>query len=277
MEHDAIISCKLCKLTLDISVDMKDGDLFWSLFENDFQKQSTANLSSALDMYRSAMEKLKSADMEFLTGSFESLKTSCGRDCIIPSDNEVCNSGKTPLAFKDDMIPPCSVCVLLRQASVDHCNDPTILKDRRKNSRNAEAGPSLNVAKRISRNSSCSAKEMNAQTRTRSSKRTAHGKGDKGTLELTCKSGISCCDELPACALVFGESECFPGNIDNSKNDLCNLFGCWKCLLTKSLNSGCIQNILQFRWDRVRQRYLVSVLLKIGTSFKVPLFCRLKI
>ncbi|KAF8730257.1 hypothetical protein HU200_017239 [Digitaria exilis] len=265
VEHDAIISCKLCKLTLDISVDMKDGDLFWSIFENDFQKQSTANLSSALDIYRSAMEKLKSADMEFLTGSFESLKTSCGRDCAVPSDNKVCNSGKEPLPFKDDMIPSCSVCVLLRQASVDHCSDPTILKDRRKNSRIAEAGPSLNVAKRISRNSSCSAKEQNAKTRTRSSKRTAHVKGGKGTINLTCKSGISCSDELPD-ALFFCESECLPGGIDHSKDDLCNIFGCWKCLLTKSFNSGCIQNILQFKWDRVRRRYLMSLLLKIARA-----------
>jgi separase len=32
VENDATISCKLCSLTLGISVDMQVGDLSWSLF-----------------------------------------------------------------------------------------------------------------------------------------------------------------------------------------------------------------------------------------------------
>ncbi|PUZ77833.1 hypothetical protein GQ55_1G405300 [Panicum hallii var. hallii] len=257
LEHDAIVSCKLCKLTLEVSVDMKVGDLFWSRFENDFQKLSTVNLPMALGMYRSALEKLNSTDMEFLTGSFDSLKTAChvcSRDCIISTEHGVCN-GKEPVVSKDGMLLPCTVCVLLRQASVDHCNEPTTSKARMKITRNAEAGPPLDVkTKRTSRNSSRLAKEQNAETnaktRTRSSKRTVHVKGDG----------------LPTDALVCGESECFPGGIDLRKDGLCNMFGCWKCLLVKSLNSGCIQNILQFRWDCVRRRYRVSLLLKIARA-----------
>ncbi|PVH67030.1 hypothetical protein PAHAL_1G413900 [Panicum hallii] len=257
LEHDAIVSCKLCKLTLEVSVDMKVGDLFWSRFENDFQKLSTVNLPMALGMYRSALEKLNSTDMEFLTGSFDSLKTAChvcSRDCIISTEHGVCN-GKEPVVSKDGMLLPCTVCVLLRQASVDHCNKPTTSKARMKITRNAEAGPPLDVkTKRTSRNSSRLAKEQNAETnaktRTRSSKRTVHVKGDG----------------LPSDALVCGESECFPGGIDLRKDGLCNMFGCWKCLLVKSLNSGCIQNILQFRWDCVRRRYRVSLLLKIARA-----------
>jgi separase len=268
LEHDAIVSCKLCKLTLEVSVDMKVGDLFWSRFENDFQKLSTVNLPMALGMYRSALEKLNSTDMEFLTGSFDSLKTAChvcSRDCIISTEHGVCN-GKEPVVSKDGMLLPCTVCVLLRQASVDHCNKPTTSKARMKITRNAEAGPPLDVkTKRTSRNSSRLAKEQNAETnaktRTRSSKRTVHVKGDG----------------LPSDALVCGESECFPGGIDLRKDGLCNMFGCWKCLLVKSLNSGCIQNILQFRWDCVRRRYRVSLLLKIGISFYVSVFCCFKI
>ncbi|KAG2661846.1 separase-like isoform X2 [Panicum virgatum] len=257
LEHDAIVSCKLCKLTLEISVDMKVGDLFWSRFEKDFQKPSAVNLPMALSMYRSAIKKLNSTDLEFFTGSFGTLKTAChvcSKDCIISTEHGVC-SGKEPVVSKDGMLPPCSVCLLLRQASVDHFDEPTALKALMEITRNAEGGPPLDVkAKRTSRNSSRLAKEPNAETnaktRTRSSKRTVHVKGDG----------------LPADSLVGGESECFPGGIDLRKDGLCNIFGCWKCLLVKSLNSGCIQNILQFRWDCVRRRCCVSLLLKIARA-----------
>ncbi|CAL5019775.1 unnamed protein product [Urochloa decumbens] len=254
LEHDVTVSCKLCKLTLEISVDMKVGDLFWSRFEKDFQKeffsqtdfqeQSTENFSRALGIYQSAIEKLNSTNMEFLTGSFDSLKTVChvrSKDCIIRTEHEVCSTGKETLVSKD--------------TSVDHCSEATVLEAQTKNSTNAEVGPPLGVkAKRTSRNSSRSAKEqkaeINAKTRTRSSKRTAHVKGD----------------EFPANALSCGERECFPDGIDRSKDDLCNMFGCWKCLLVESLNSGCIHNILEFRWDCVRRRYLVSLLLKTARA-----------
>ena len=268
LEHDAIVSCKLCKLTLEISVDMKVGDLFWSRFEKDFQKPSAVNLPMALSMYRSAIKKLNSTDLEFFTGSFGTLKTAChvcSKDCIISTEHGVC-SGKEPVVSKDGMLPPCSVCLLLRQASVDHFDEPTALKALMEITRNAEGGPPLDVkAKRTSRNSSRLAKEPNAETnaktRTRSSKRTVHAKRDG----------------LPADALVGGESECFPGSIDLRKDGLCNMFGCWKCLVVKSLNSGCIQNILQFRWDCVRRRFHVSLLLKIGISFYVSVFSCFKI
>ncbi|CAL4967209.1 unnamed protein product [Urochloa decumbens] len=283
LEHDVTVSCKLCKLTLEISVDMKVGDLFWSRFEKDFQKeffsqtdfqeQSTENFSRALGIYQSAIEKLNSTNMEFLTGSFDSLKAVChvrSKDCIIRTEHEVCSTGKETLVSKDScrrrhdrqvfspdnsVLPPCSVCAMLRRASVDHCSEATVLEAQTKNSTNAEVGPPLGVkAKRTSRNSSRSAKEqkaeINAKTRTRSSKRTAHVKGD----------------EFPANALSCGERECFPDGIDHSKDDLCNMFGCWKCLLVESLNSGCIHNILEFRWDCVRRRYLVSLLLKTARA-----------
>ncbi|XP_039791546.1 separase-like isoform X3 [Panicum virgatum] len=262
LEHDAIVSCKLCKLTLEISVDMKVGDLFWSRFEKDFQKLSTVNLPMAFGMYRSAIEKLNSTDVELFTGSFGTLKTAChvcSKDFIVSTEHGVC-SGKEPVVSNDGMLPPCSVCVLLRQASVDHFDELTALKARMEIT-NAEAGPPLDVkAKRTSRNSSRLAKEHNAETnaetnaktRTRSSKRTVHAKRDG----------------LPADALVGGESECFPGSIDLRKDGLCNMFGCWKCLVVKSLNSGCIQNILQFRWDCVRRRFHVSLLLKIARALR---------
>jgi len=247
---------------------MKVGDLFWSRFEKDFQKLSTVNLPMALGMYRSAIEKLNSTDVELFTGSFGTLKTAChvcSKDCIVSTEHGVC-SGKEPVVSKDGMLPPCSVCLLLRQASVDHFDEPTALKALMEITRNAEGGPPLDVkAKRTSRNSSRLAKEPNAETnaktRTRSSKRTVHVKGDG----------------LPADSLVGGESECFPGSIDLRKDGLCNMFGCWKCLVVKSLNSGCIQNILQFRWDCVRRRFHVSLLLKIGISFYVSVFCCFKI
>ncbi|XP_072151631.1 separase isoform X3 [Setaria viridis] len=269
VENDAIISCKPCKLTLEISVDMQDGDLSWSLFEKDCQEQSgKKELSSALGKYQSAINKWNSTDLKFCTGSSDSCKTGCpvcNKDCIIPIKHEACNQGKEFLTSKDGVLPPCSVCVLLRQASVHHCNESTKLKALRKNLRNAEASPPLDVkAKRTSRNSSRLAKEhiveTHAKTIIRSSKRNAHLKGAKASTELNSKNGTSWSDELPKDALVCGEA--FPDGIDHSKDDLCNMFGCWKCLLVKSLKSGCIRNILQFRLDCVRRRQLVPLLLK---------------
>ncbi|OQU85801.1 hypothetical protein SORBI_3004G312400 [Sorghum bicolor] len=256
VKNDAIISCRICKLTLGISVDVQVGDLSWNLFEKKFQKQSTADLSNALRMYRCAIEKLNSTDLEYFNGSNDNHKTGClvcSKDCRIPIKHEAYTCRKEPTTSKDESFSPCSVCMAIQI--------------RRKRSGNAEAGPPLDAkAKRPSRNSSRLANEQNVETvakiRTRSSKRNAHMKSEKVSTELNSKNNISWGDELAADILVCGEGECFPDRIGRSKDDLCNMFGCWNCLLVKTLNSECIQNILQLRLDCVRRRYHVSALLK---------------
>ena len=239
--------------------------------EKKIQKQMTADLSNALGMYQSAIDKLNSTDLEYCNGSFDRHKTGylvCSKDCI-PSKYEACNLGEEPLTSKDGLLSPCSVC--------------TVIQVQRKNSGNAEAGPRPPLdakARRPSRNSSRLAKGQNvetlAQTRTRSSKRNAFMRSEKVLPELNSKNNISWTDELAADALVCGEAVCFPGGIDHSKDVLCNMFGCWSCLFIKSLNSGCIQNILQLRLDCVHRHYLVSLLLKKGTFFLVYLSVCLK-
>lgn len=264
VKNDATISCKLCSLTLGISVDMQVGDLSWSLFEKKIHKQITAGLSNALGMYQSAIDKLNSTNLEYCNGSFDRHTTGylvCSKDCI-PSKYEACNLGAEPLTSNDGLLSPCSVCM--------------VIQVRRKNSGNAEAGPPLDAkARRSSRNSSRLAKGQNvetlAKTRTRSSKRNACMKSEKVLTELNSKNNVTGSKELAADASVCGEAECFPDGIDHSKDDLCNMFGCWSCLFIKSLNSGCIQNILQLRLDYVHRHYLVSLLLKKGTFFLVYL------
>lgn len=128
-ENDAIISCKLCSLTLEISLDMKDGD---------FQEQCTGNLSSALCMHQSAIEKLDNT--QFLAGISDFHKPNCDKDCISTTKCETYNHGKEPLSAKDDVLPTSTICVLFRRASIDHCNEQAILKSRTKNS---EARPPL--------------------------------------------------------------------------------------------------------------------------------------
>ncbi|TVU28695.1 hypothetical protein EJB05_20225, partial [Eragrostis curvula] len=257
VENEAAMSCKPCKLTLEISVDMQVGDLFWSLFEKDFQKQSAANMSSALGMYQSALEKLNSSRLEFLAGSCNSHKTVsqlCCNDCVALTEHEVSNLGKEPLALKGRVLPSCHICVLLRQSSIGQCNEPTVPKGRTKNSRNAEAGPTFDV--KAKRASTRLAKEQNMEINTRTRTRS------KRIANVTADNGISRNDDLPADVLTRGKANYLPNGVDCSKDDICSMFGCWNCLLVKSLNSGCIQNILQFRWDCVRRRYLVSLLLK---------------
>jgi separase len=263
-ENDAFISCKLCSLTLDISLDMKDGD---------FQEQLTGNLSSALCMYQSAIEKLDNT--QFLEGISNCHKPGCDKDCIAKTKCGAYNHGKEPLSAKDDVLPTCIICVLLRQASIDHCDEQAILNSRTKNS---EARPPLDSeVKSGSRYPLCSAKEQNVETRVKtselSSKQFAHGKGENVLTEINCKKDVSWNNELPFDALISGKASCYLDGIDCSKDDICDMIGCWNCLFIKSLYSCSIQNILQFRVNCVRRRYLLPLLLKRGPLFLVYVLC----
>jgi hypothetical protein len=68
-DNAEFISCNSCKLTLEISFHVQARDLSWNLFEKDVPKHSTCNLSNALGMYQSAMEKLNDICLEFSPGS----------------------------------------------------------------------------------------------------------------------------------------------------------------------------------------------------------------
>ncbi|CAM0943846.1 unnamed protein product [Alopecurus aequalis] len=269
-ENDEFISCKTCKLTLEISVDVQDGDLLWNLFEKDSQKQSTCNLSSALGMYQSAMEKLNSKSLEFSAGSCDKLDTSCilcSKDRIAETKLGTCNHGKEPLAAKDGVLPPCTPCLLFSQAPMDQYDELVGLKSERENLKNAESVP----RKRGSRTSSRLVKEQNvaahANTRTtRSSKRTAHMNSEKDIAERNSKIDISWSNESSTDALVCGKINCTLDGVDRKRDGICNMFGCWNCLFVNSLNVECIENILQFRKDCIRRRHLVSVLLKTARA-----------
>jgi separase len=125
-------------LTLQISVDVQAGDLFWNLFEKDLQKQSTGNLSSALGMYQSAVEKLSNSGLDFSAGSCDKLYTSCvlcSKDSIAETKRGACNHGKEPLAAKDGVLPTCTPCLLFSQIQYDKLVG---LKSERENLNSAE-------------------------------------------------------------------------------------------------------------------------------------------
>ncbi|KAM0841060.1 hypothetical protein ACQ4PT_059254 [Festuca glaucescens] len=200
--NDEFISCKTCKLTLQISVDVQAGDLFWNLFEKDSQKQSTDNLSSALGMYQSAVEKLNNSGS---AGSCDKLNTSCmlcSKDSIAETKRGACDHGKEPLAAKDGVLPTCTPCLLFSQVPVDQYDELVALKSERENLKSAEIAPPLDVkVRRASRTSLRLAKEQNvaahAKTRTTlSSKRTAHVKSEKDLAELNSKNDIYWSNEL---------------------------------------------------------------------------------
>ncbi|XP_047043753.1 separase-like [Lolium rigidum] len=270
-ENDEFISCKTCKLTLQISVDVQAGDLFWNLFEKDLQKQSTDNLSSALGMYQSAVEKLNNSGS---AGSCDKLNTSCMlciKDSIAETKRGACDHGKEPLAAKDGVLPTCTPCLLFSQVPVDQYDVPMALKSE-ENLKSAEIAPPLDVkVKRASRTSLRLAKEQNvsahAKTRTtRSSKRTAHVKSEKDLAELNSKNEIYWNNELSTGGLVCGKLNRSLHGVDRNRDGICNMFGCWSCLFVNSLNFECIANILQFREDCIRRRHLVSLLLKTART-----------
>ncbi|EMS65712.1 Separin [Triticum urartu] len=274
-ENDEFISCKTCKLTLQISVDVQAGDLSWNLFEKDLQKQSTGNLSSALGMYQSAVEKLNNSGLDFSAGSCDKVNTSCmlcSKDSIAETKRGACNNGKEPLAAKDGVLPPCTPCLLFSQVPIDQYDELVGLKSERENLKSAESAPPLDVkVKRASGTSLRLAKEQNvsahAKTRTtRSSKRTAHVKSEKDLAELNSKNDISYSKELSTDGLVCGKLNCSLDGVGRNRDDICNMFGCWSCLFVNSLNFECIENILQFREDCIRRRHLVSLLLKTART-----------
>lgn len=274
-ENDEFISCKTCKLTLPISVDVQAGDLSWNLFEKDLQKQSTGNLSSALGMYQSAVEKLNNSGLDFSAGSCDKVNTSCmlcSKDSIAETKRGACNNGKEPLAAKDGVLPPCTPCLLFSQVPIDQYDELVGLKSERENLKSAESAPPLDVkVKRASGTSLRLAKEQNvsahAKTRTtRSSKRTAHVKSEKDLAELNSKNDISYSKELSTDGLVCGKLNCSLDGVGRNRDDICNMFGCWSCLFVNSLNFECIENILQFREDCIRRRHLVSLLLKTART-----------
>ncbi|KAK1697147.1 hypothetical protein QYE76_013844 [Lolium multiflorum] len=270
-ENDEFISCKTCKLTLQISVDVQAGDLFWNLFEQDLQKQSTDNLSSALGMYQSAVEKLNNSGS---AGSCDKLNASCmlcSKDSIAETKRGACIHGKEPLAAKDGVLPTCTPCLLFSQVP-DQYDELVALKSERENLKSAEIAPPLDVkVKRASRTSLRLAKEQNvtahAKTRTtRSSKRTAHVKSEKDLAELNSKNDIYWSNELSTGGLVCGKLNRSLDGVECNRDGICNMFGCWSCLFVNSLNFECIANILQFREDCIRRRHLVSLLLKTART-----------
>lgn len=274
-ENDEFISCKTCKLTLEISVEVQDGDLFWDLYEKNLQKQSTCNLSSALGMYQSAMEKLNNTGLEFSAGSCDKLNTSCtlcSKDCIAETKRGTCNHGKKPLAAKDGVLPPCTSCLLFNQSPMDRYDELVGSKSERENLKNAKSAQPLDVkVKRASRTSSRLAKEQNVAAHaktgtTRSSKRTAHVKREKDLAEVNSKNDISWSNELSTGALVCGKLNYPLDGVERNRDDICKMFGCWNCLFVNSLNFECIENILRFRKDCIRRRHLVSLLLRTARA-----------
>jgi separase len=257
------------------------GDLFWNLFEKDLQKQSTDNLSSALGMYQSAVEKLNNSGS---AGSCDKLNTSCilcSKDCIAETKRGACDHGKEPIAAEDRVLPTCAPCFLFSHAPINQYDELVGLKSERGNLKNAESAPPLDINVKRAFRTSRLAKEQNvaarAKTRTtRSSKRTAHVKSEKGLAELNSKNDISWSNVLSTDALVCGTS-CSLYGVDGNRDDMCSMFGCWNCLFVNSLNFECIKNILQFRKDCIRRRHLVSLLLKTGTVFGHILLCAISI
>lgn len=69
------ISCKLCRLTLEVSIDQRIGDLTKSLSDVATRGLSVNNLSLALDLYRSALKKLNLPEWENTLGSLEKIQS----------------------------------------------------------------------------------------------------------------------------------------------------------------------------------------------------------
>lgn len=71
-KNEMVISCKYCKLSLEVIVDMRKGDLSRCLSKSGSHCQSTA-----LPLYKSALEKLSNVNLEVLQTFYDRRIVNC--------------------------------------------------------------------------------------------------------------------------------------------------------------------------------------------------------
>ncbi|XP_020266857.1 separase [Asparagus officinalis] len=264
---------------------------FWELAESEMnkfgdvsrncpEKGSAVQLSSdAVRVYKKALDKLTCNDMKCsfnLCRKTYASSTSLDKNNIKEAQQNVLNDGKRPPSFGDVRLPECSICSLtpnlnVNQAKQVHLENieskgSNLQKGIKKSSRirskclqkeqdlNPEMKPKTSVSKRNSRNKSTS----------------AAGKVDNN--DATCAN-----DDISYETLSHKNSEA-KGNGNFSTEFSCgeecvpNNLKCWRCLLTKAMVDGCMQNISYLKWECYRKRLELQLCLKIAKCKGI--YCR---
>lgn len=276
-EYDTIISCKNCKLALEVAIHIQTGDLSRNLFEKGIK--SVSGLSNAISMYRSALEKISNAELQrpynfWDTSELNTLLVSTDHAVEAKGGARQCGTG--PSFIKEVRSCICSICLSLHQrSSVDR---PRCLQAEynKQSFSNPGAGESLvnSKAKKMSRNASKGILKVEkavaeAKTiRTRSRKLLEHKKHENVAGEVYCNYDTTvghdlCADSLSAKCL---EKKLSTSRLEDecNRDDECDKVGCWSCFLIKALNAGPLETILFLKWECHRRRILMKLLLKIG-------------
>ncbi|XP_072953682.1 separase isoform X1 [Typha angustifolia] len=281
-ENDMIISCKHCKLTLEVTIDMQIGDLSRNLFEKGFQTESTNSLSQALGMYRSALKKLNHADFDCSLSIYNKPEVNMhlvDEEHRVAAKHEGINGGRRSYLVKEVRSTICNNCVAIDKfSSFSHARHLQSEYDQ-KSCFSAEGGGLLeNVqVRRKTRNASKiilkeKSLEVEAKTtRTRSTNRLSRKKCENIETKVDHKYENPTSDEFCADSLSLRKlkATCKTSSIDIIR---CNIKGisakegCWSCLLIKVLNDGSMQDITFLRWECYRRRLLLILLLKIAKS-----------
>ncbi|KAL0912981.1 hypothetical protein M5K25_016406 [Dendrobium thyrsiflorum] len=275
-ENDTMISCKHCKLTLEVTIDMLFGDLSMKRSNKGSHVQS-----HALDLYRAAFRKLcKDMVESSLIASWkqESIGESFSTCHLEGTKHRVINNSKSYPSENDKKLPSCNICSFLecrfdaqnieQQSSAREtvpplgaeCGESNVQTTIKKNSRNGSKQLSKPIShdtelkpRRSSRNRSFHNKQIiSAQNEIYSNVPYRAFDADI----FSCRT--SQIKDNDTCSFDFG---CCDGGV-------CRRMECLRCFYLKVIKEGTMQNIIYFKWQCQQRRLLLKLLVKMAKSLE---------
>ncbi|XP_059463278.1 separase isoform X5 [Corylus avellana] len=252
MDTSMNVSCIKCRLMLEATVDQHLGDLSRSNFDSTSADISVEKLSHAENLYKLALDKLN---------------LSVWKNCV--SFPEKANAES--LMLKKTLVKDAecgasnhSACfVATEQDPRKSTREQPKVKTEAKTSRKKAPKPLLK--EKIPENNSRLTRSRYRSTQNQSMSTSGESQvGRSGYLkgnDVCDSSDLLCQGELllvtKSCTVAFGcEVKCISNNM-----------WCWQCLSMAVMDSGLLNNFVHMKWEVVRRRLLLRLLIGIGKCF----------
>ncbi|KAF8411822.1 hypothetical protein HHK36_004381 [Tetracentron sinense] len=255
VDSSTTISCKRCKLSFAVAIDQQIGDLTRSRIDSTAGVPYVKSLSFALNLYRSALEKLNHSEWENSLSISEETNT------------ESMISSKT--LVKEDATNTNSCC-----ATNTDTGELFSLKVE-------DEGAQVNMEAKKSRKYKKASKhfpheqiltaEHNPRI-TRSRYRSSHNNGVQVQREVEpALSKYSSGNRVFAHPDTLSQKELLLETGRSSTTELgselacfCNDTNCWRCLLMKVMETGSMKDFIYMKWEFHRRRLSLRLLIGIG-------------
>ncbi|OVA03751.1 Peptidase C50 [Macleaya cordata] len=225
------ISCKRCKLTLEVTIDQRIGDLTKSRLDGATRASSVNSLSLALDLYRSALTKLNLPEWEnSFSFSEETNQSDTKEICSLKDKGEGSHVNVVPK--KSRKSKKASKHLTMEQ-NLEPVHMPMMTRSRY----------------RSSHNKSVQVEEMMDSECPKSSNQNCVSAGHDTHSQIRPFSELS----RSSIAESGREELC----VCHSKN-------CWRCLLMKVMERGNMQDFIYMKWEFHRRRLQLRLLIEIG-------------